>query len=182
MDAEKWKDAARKAFSKDRTVKFLVLLGICGIVLIFFSGLFGKSGSQQEPLQEETSPANAEEYRRGVEQDISRIVEAITGEEKPAVLVTLESGSRYIYAEDEKNSSGTDGEKKSEEEEKNHVILKGADGAQHALTVTEMQPEIKGVVIVSGRAGEPAVREKLTNAVRTAFNLSSAKVCVTEAG
>ena len=46
--------------------------------------------------------------------------------------------------------------------------------------MAELQPEVKGVVIVSQRAGDPAVREKLINAARTALGVPSSRVCVVE--
>ncbi len=181
MDVEKWKGLARRAFPKDRAVKLLVLLGICGIALIYLSTLLGDGREKQESPAEEASSgvrADGEE----LEKDLARIVRAVTGEQEPTVLVTLESGSRYVYAADAKENSRESGEESSGESETAHVILKDSDGAQHALTVTEIQPEVKGVVIVSRFAGDPAVREKLTNAVRTALDISSAKVCVTDTG
>lgn len=181
MDAEKWKALAGKLLSKDRAVKVLVLLGLCGIALICLSSLWGKAGREEPQRKPETS-AGAEEYGEALEQDIARVVRAITGEEDPTVLVTLESGVRSVYAEDEKTGSREEETETSGEEERTHVILKDSDGAQRALTVTEIQPEIKGVVIVSRYAGDPAIREKLTQAVRTALNVSSARVCVTDTG
>ncbi len=50
------------------------------------------------------------------------------------------------------------------------------------MPVTEIQPKIKGVVIVSRYAGDPEIREKLTEAVKTALDISSARICVTGSG
>ena len=46
------------------------------------------------------------------------------------------------------------------------------------MTVTKTQPKVKGVVVVSRMAGDPAVQEKLLTAVCTALDVSTAKVCV----
>lgn len=182
MDAEKWKAALNRFLAKDKTVKLLLILGLCGVALIFLSTLLGDRKKEEQVPAGETAKLTAEEYGRKLEEDLARIVRAVTEEETPTVLVTLESGSRYVYAVDEKAGSQREGEKKEEENETIHVILKDADGAQRALAVTEIQPEIKGVVIVSRYAGDPAIREKLTDAVKTALNLSSARVCVTDTG
>jgi len=183
MDVEKWKAAVRKAFPKDRGVKLLVILGICGIALIYLSTLFGNEKKQESaPVKEEASDS-AGEYEQRLERELARIVRAITGEEDPVVLVTLESSSRTVYAADEKtNSHQEENGQSGEEYEKTHVILKDSGGAQQALTVTEIQPKVKGVVIVSRYAGNPVAREKLTEAAKTALDISSAKVCVTDTG
>ncbi len=183
MDLEKWKKGLQKAFSREKGLKFAVALGILGIALIFLSSLF--SAAKEKKTSEPQGGAASfpqESCERDLEQELSRIVRAITGEEAPEVLVTLESGRKYVYAEDEKTNSREDSGENSGERETAHVILKNSDGGQQALTVTEIEPEIKGVVIVSRYAGDPVIREKLTNAVKTALDISSARVCVTDTG
>lgn len=183
MDVEKWKGTLRKLVSKEKGMKSLILLGICGIALIYLSTLFGSGGEKQPAAAPEASVGTANEYEKKLEQEIARIVKAITGEAEPAVMVTLKSGSRYVYAVEEKGGSRQEGSgESSEEKETAYVILKNAEGAQQALPVTEIQPRIKGVVIVSRYAGNPEIREKLTEAVKTALDISSARICVTGSG
>lgn len=183
MDVEKWRGALQRAFSKEKGMKSLILLGICGIALIYLSTLFG-SGKEKEPAPgNETAACTADEYEKKLEREIARVVSAITGETEPAVMVTLKSGSRYVYAVEEKGASRQEAAgESSEEKETAYVILKNAEGAQQALPVTEIQPRIKGVVIVSRYAGDPEIREKLTEAVKTALDISSARICVTGSG
>lgn len=177
MDIDKMKVSVQKIFSKEKSVKLLIILGICGIAMIYLSTLF----DSDEKVATETQPApqfSTADCERRLEQELSRIVSAITGEESPAVLVTLESTGETVYAADERTESS----ESRAESETSHIILKGSDGGQQALTVTEIQPNVKGVVIVSSRAGDPIVREKLTDAVKTALDISSARVCVTDSG
>lgn len=183
MDVEKWKAALQKAFPKDKAVKVLILLGICGIALIYLSSLFSGEKKQEKAPERAEQTVSVEAYEEKLEQELARIVRAITGEETPEVLVTLESGNRKVFASDEKtDSQQSETGQNTREVEKSHVILRDSNGAQQALTVTEIQPEVKGVVIVSGYAGNPVIREKLTEAVKVALDISSAKVCVTDSG
>ena len=62
--------------------------------------------------------------------------------------------------------------------ETNYIIVEDADGAQKALAVTQVQPVVKGVVIVCEGGDNPSVQQRVTDAVTTALNLSSARVCV----
>lgn len=181
MDVEKWQTALKKALPKEKRLTFLVLLGVCGIALIAVSSMFG-GGEKKEKTAGQSKISTEGNYEQTLERELVRIIRAITGEESPEVLVTLESGGRTIYAEDEKTGSQEESGRSSEEKETVHVILKGSDGAQQALAVTEIRPKVKGVVIVSSRAGDPLIREKLTEAVKTALHISSARVCVTDTG
>ena len=183
MDVEKWKTALKGVFSKDKGTNLFLLLGVCGILLIYLSTLFSSGGAEKGETGKKRTQEEAVTYEKRLEQELARIVTAITGEEDPAVMVTLKSSSRYVYAADEKEnirqeqSGGSD-----EERESNTVILKDSDGTQQALTITEIQPKVKGVVIVSRYAGNSAIREKLLAAVRTALDVSSARICVTDSG
>lgn len=183
MDVEKWKEAVKKALSKEKSTKILLVLGVCGILLIYLSTLFSSGKKQDsEPVQETVSDSAAS-YEKRLEQELSRIVSAITGEPDPAVMVTLKNGSRYIYAADEKGASQTEQDgTAAEERETKYVVLKNSQGAQQALPITEIQPKVKGVIIVSRYAGDPEVREKLTEAAKTVLDISSARICVTDSG
>ena len=57
-------------------------------------------------------------------------------------------------------------------------LVKAADGSQKPLIVTKTEPEIRGVVVVSRGGGDPKMREKIVEAVKTALDLSSTQVCV----
>ena len=90
-----------------------------------------------------------------------------------------------LYASDERytvEQPGGEGETSREERETAHILLEDAQGNQSALTITQTQPEVQGVVVVSQFAGNAAIREKLLEAVCTALHVSSAKVCVTAGG
>lgn len=178
MDVKSWKPVFQKLFSRDKGVKFLVVLGLSGIVLIYLSSLLGASAKKDtvEP-KEEANSAVQMDYEEKLEKSLAEIVCAITGEEAPTVMVTLKKGEESVYAADEKNKSDVSGG--TQEQEKAYVILKNSDGSQYALSVTEIQPEVKGVVIVSKSAEDPVIRERLVNAARTALGVSSSRVCVT---
>lgn len=166
-----------KALTGDKKLlRIVFFLGIGGILLIYLSTLFPVGSSQeQEELPEE--PAGWQEYQHRLEQDLRRVVSAVTGEENPAVMITLENAGRSVYAEDARESRQEGGK----ESQSSHVVLEDSTGAQHGLTVTQLQPEVKGVVIVCEGAGDSAVREKLVNAARTVLGVSSARVCVVDA-
>ncbi len=181
MERERWKAALRGLLDRDKTVKLIVIAGLCGVLLIFLSPLFGEGREKAEQTQPEASDSGETAEKR-LEGELVRVVRAITGEEAPTVLVTLESSRETVYAEDKSTGSRQSGEELEEEQDRTHVILKDSDGGQRGLAVTEIEPKIKGVVIVSRAAGDPAIRERLTEAVRTALGVSSARVCVTEAG
>ena len=61
-----------------------------------------------------------------------------------------------------------------------YFSVRGSDGSEQALPLTELQPVIRGVVVVCPGGGDPAVAERITQAVTTALDISSARVCVVQ--
>lgn len=50
----------------------------------------------------------------------------------------------------------------------------------HSQIVTEIFPSVKGVVVVCEGADDPAVCDRITEVVTTAFNITKRRVCVTK--
>ncbi len=170
-----WKQKLQELFQKEKALKLVVLLGICGIALIGLSSFWEAAPAQEKQAESVVQ----EDYSDRLEAELSRIVTAITGEEEPAVVVTLSDNGRSLYASDQRENTRQEDGTAFLERETSHILLEDADGNQSALTVTQTQPEIQGVVVVSALADDPAVREKLLTAVCTALGVSTARVCVT---
>lgn len=172
---------------KDKAVTIVVIVGVIGIALIYLSTFFTSSDKKDTAKPAEEVTVSAGDYEKQLEERLRGVVGAITGETEPEIMVTLSSQSRFVYATDEKSNTkdndqyaegGITATENSNENETSYIILKDADGAQYALKITEIEPEIKGVVVVSAYAENALYKEKITNAVKTALGISSAKVCV----
>ena len=157
--------------------------------MIFLSSYFPKGDKAAEPEApaETAASLTAEEYTRELEASLTQIIEGIEGAGATKVMVTIEKGVEQVYATEQKKSTQTtqdnlsgEGEKNQAKDdvETNYIIVEDADGAQKALAVTQVQPVVKGVVIVCEGGDNPSVQQRVTDAVTTALNLSSARVCV----
>jgi len=162
--------------------KWVVLLGLAGIALIFLSGFFGKDTDAQEEADSlDTETVQAENYAEELETKLSAMVDTITGQSGAQVMVTMERGSELVYATEQKKSTESSGEKRSDDTETTYIIVKKADGSQTALAVTELEPIVKGVVVVCPRGDETFIKQSIIDALTTVLNISSARVCVLSA-
>lgn len=163
-------DEKLKAFlSGEKGRRVFLFLGLLGVLLLALPVFLQSRGETAQPARAvQDFPAYG--YREELEASLTKLVCAITGETSPTVLVTLENGGRAVYAKDEQSTE--------RDSERTHVLLKSSEGGQEALTETELNPEIKGVVIVSDLAADAILREELTQAVKTALHISSNRVCV----
>lgn len=166
-----------KYLEKIKNPKFLVIIGIAGIMLIFLSSFIG--GEAQKPKDTYTE-ITAEEYREQLETDIKKIVRQITGSKRVEVIVTLESGIRYKYADIREGATTdkteNDAISTSSEHKEGYITVKTADGGEEALLVTRQMPEVRGVAIVCAGGDDPYLAEKIENTVTAALNITTHRV------
>ena len=172
-----------------RARRWILILGIAGIALLFLSGFFGQNTEKEEGTEKTVVSSDA--YAHQLEQNLLEIIRAITGEEDAQVMVTLESGAQQVYATEEKQSAGSTQEQSdnstvrsesSDDRETSYILVKGSDGSQKALSVTELSPQVRGVVVVCGNGKDPQLEQDIINAVTTALQISSTRVCVVGRG
>ena len=179
----KWSmnDMLRGALSAEKRPKLLMIVGLIGIMLIFISSLFPKS-DKKEIIAPNTA-VTAEEYRTALETQIRELVEDITGDRKASVVVTLDSGIRYSYADaTEINSSFSDSSSTSQQsssKNKSYITVQTADGGEQALVITEYMPDVRGVAIVCSGGNNEQTAEKIRGAVMAALQITSKRVYIT---
>lgn len=183
----KIKEKMSDILSKDKNKKIIVLSGLIGILLIFVSGLFKDTSGDPVKIQE--AKIDSQKYIDNLQQSIENIVCNIKGAGNSKVLITLENGTETVYATEERKnkeasedrSNGeTTRKKESNDCEKKYITVKDSEGTEHALAVTEIQPKIKGVIVVCKGGDNPIVQQRVINAITTALNISSNRVCVTK--
>lgn len=162
-----------------RQPKVLIALGLIGILLIFVSSLVPEGRAEKAEGVQEFS---AEGYRLELEKDISAMVREITGDRKAKVVITLESGIRYSYADTKEGTTTdkTESESKSAASEfkEGYITVKNADGGEEALLITAMMPEIRGVAIVCEGGDSEIIAEKIKSTVTAALSITSKRVYI----
>ena len=166
-----------KPFKKPKTV---LIIGLVGIGLIVLSSLFSSGESKKENMK--TGEMTAEEYKTILEEDIKETVTDITGSKNVSVVITLESGIKYSYADirEETLTEKKENEKESTDNEtkSGYITVKTAEGGEQALLVTTQMPKVRGVAIVCDGGDNERIAEKIQNAVMSALNISSKKVYI----
>ena len=157
---------------KGKGGKIVIILGVCGIALIFLSGLFDKEETQAVPVSQSQS---AEEYCHSLESKIAEIVGGITGSERVSVAITLDCGKQYLYADEGRSTESGGGETK----EQNYAIIRSSDGGEDGLLVTEYMPTVRGVAIVCSPVSAEC-EQRVRDAVMAALDISSKKIYVTQ--
>lgn len=89
-------------------------------------------------------------YSTEIESDLQKILSSISGCGETRVLITMENSVEYVYLDDSTTKT------------------------------KEIQPVIRGVLVVCEGGDDPVVTQTVTQAVTRALDISSAKVCVTK--
>lgn len=173
--------------SKNRT-QVIVAIGLIGLILISASSIF-KKDSKKEHISSQNQ--TIERRRERLEQNLENIISSIEGAGKSKVLVTFENSTETVYATEEKKNKEAsedkaEGEvtrkKETDDCEKKYITIKDGEGTEHALAVTELEPKVKGVVAICPGGDNPIVKQRITEAVTTALNITSKHVCVIKSG
>ncbi len=161
--------------------KGLIICGIAGILLIALPEFIPKKDTVK------TTDTSAMEFVQQMEERLGEIVGSIEGAGECRIMVTLENGVEYVYATEQKNTSDRQEDTdenynktiQRDDNEETVIIIDSGDGRE-GLLVTEIQPTVKGVVVVCQGADREEVRERIVQAVTVALNISSKRVCVTK--
>lgn len=175
---------------KSKKSSLILIIGVIGIALIMISELLPdkKSTTVNKSTNLSQNQTTASDYVSTTEQKITELLSSIEGVGKTNVFITLENGYEYVFAREEKvNTDRTqdnydDSHKKiqSRDSSETKYILIDDGNNEKALITTELEPKIKGVIVVCEGGDKTSVKQRVTDAVTTAFGISTTKVCVTK--
>ena len=154
--------AMKQWFADGNKLRWLIILGLVGILLIGLSEWMGQSPT---PKEDGMAAVTVSQIEQALEDRVTALLSRVDGVGDCYVMVTLEQSTQQVYA----SESASGGES---------VLTVATDSGPVGLLITEIQPIIKGVVVVCDGGGDAAVCERVTAAVATAFNLSTRRVCV----
>lgn len=163
--------------------KIIVIIGVIGIALIFLSVFFEKS---PEKTVSTDVKITAEEYSSGLEKKLSEQISDVVGGDVK-VMITLESGIEYVYASESKNNESevedaySNKNQKSQKEKQvqnSYITCKDENGNEVPLIVTEIMPNVKGVVVACKNGDNEVIGSAVKSLVTTALDISDSKVCV----
>lgn len=172
MPLSKWSEKLPQPLRKNG----LMLLGIAGILLICFSDLLFPSSEKTE-----AAPTTSQQQALQLQTQLEELLAQIEGTGEVSVMLTLESESEQIYAQDERtqSQSGQSGGAATNTFETSHVILNTHDG-DAPLVETTYLPQVRGVAVVCQGGEDITVVTRITEAVSVVLDLPASRICVTK--
>ena len=170
-------------FKKENILKITVIAGLAGIVLIFCSDFFG--GREKEDTFAEVSESETytvEEYRQGLCDELGNMLASIEGVGRTKIMLTIDGTVRNIYATDNDIQQRETSSDKQSNEKQSCIVIRQNDGSEKALTIGQLMPKIKGVLVVCEGGDKEEVCIKVTEAVSAALDVTKSHICVSKLG
>ncbi|WP_077367688.1 sporulation stage III protein AG [Anaerosalibacter sp. Marseille-P3206] len=184
---EKLKELSKKITDK-KYINNLLIIFIVGIIILIATSIFNdnvseKETNKRENKNEKSSTINfTEDYGQLLERRLENILSEIKGAGKVKVMITLEETSEKVPATNSNQSNEKTSEKDSQggvrdinrEDSNVEIATKGSDGS--LIVLKEIEPNVKGVIVVAEGAFDMEVKEKLYQAVKTVLGVSGNRV------
>ena len=167
-----------KSLPKEKLIKIVIIIGLIAIAGIFLSDSFLFHKSEQTSVSSEKT--DREEYESKIEKRLEQILSQIEGIGTCKVMVTLESSAQSVYTADRESSINEDKNSSSSSDSSKYVILD--DNGQQALLEKEIEPFVRGVIVVCGGADNINVKQSVIDCVSAGLGISSANISVVKGG
>lgn len=187
-DKNKFKNLLDKMNNKE-FINNLIAILIIGIIILIICSIFksGKKNNFENNIEQEENKKNNsivynEDYAEILERKLEKILSEISGVGNVSVMITLEEGKEKIPASNRTTSKEETSEKDSQggvreiirNDNTVQIITKGEDGSM--VIIKEIEPKVKGVIVVAEGANDIEVKQNLYEAVKTVLGISGNKV------
>ena len=188
-------DKVKKVLSSKETLIIAILAGI--ILIIASTSMFtGNKTNTQTPSQIVDNNSKNVDAVSGTPTDksinikeIEGIISKIVGAGKVSVMITYENGIEKVPGTDNNTSETNTVEKDAQggnravtdTKQDSKVVYEGGDTASKNVFVTkEIQPTLKGILIVASGASDVEVKANISKSAQILFNLPMHKIQVVE--
>ena len=165
----KWPEPVRKWKGALEKYKYVLLVIAVGAALLMLPTGKAPGGEEKNQVAVQTDSFDLEAFEERLEQVLSQIV----GAGKTQVVLTLDSGSRRVLAQDQDRDR--DGGLAS-----STVTVGRGSGSQEVVPLQTLAPNFRGALVVCPGGGNPQVRLKLVEAMSALTGLGSDRISICE--
>lgn len=182
-------DIGKKLIDSLGIPKLLLVLA-AGIVLIALSA-GDMSTRKKDTLKEventtDTESDTKDEYTKKLERQFESVLANASGVGRVKVMITLDTSSEKVtlsdpvYKNESVNETEADGSVKSQtnSESSPQTVFSEKDDVKDPYVVKEIEPVIKGVLVVCEGGDNDSVKKEITSAAEVLFGLESHKIKV----
>lgn len=183
--------------NRKKTVENAAIIVIIGIILIIAGGALLRRDDGEEQKKNAAGAGSAEtvnansagEGKYDIETRLESILSQIDGAGRVNVMITYVAGKEIVPAYDVKRKENETREKDggggtrdiSEHDYESSIVYEDTAGnGKKPVIIKDIQPVVRGVVVVAEGASKPEVKEDITKAVQVLMDIPIHKVQVLE--
>ena len=159
--------------NKKLEIAIYVALGLAA-VLKYVSTIIPKSPEEPKDNDVVVSEVSVS-TESGLEERLAKTLSGIKGVGRVEVMITYETTSRLVPAmstdTQQNSSSGSDGSESQTNTESSSPATISKNGGNEPIVLTEVQPLVRGVIVVAEGAEDIAVKLNLQYAVKTVLGI-----------
>lgn len=173
-------------------VKAGLIIAGAGILFILLGGLGDRTPEPQiitgsTAHWKEAVSTDIKRREEDLARELALILGHVEGVGRVEVEVTLDTGPVQVVEYDtrqevevlaEKDSGGGERQQTKETVERKVVLIRDGQGGEHPLVVKEIQPQVRGVLIVAEGAQQAVIRAELARAASRALGVPLYRVMV----
>ena len=168
---ERLRDGFRRL--TENRMNLILICAVTGIILIAASYIWDEQAEPAESVSDAGTLLSAD--TRTLEQRLSEMVSRIDGAGRSCVMVTMESTREAVYAQDLRETEDTSSSSESGRTTESGNISREQT---HILVEKQIEPQVRGVMILCEGAENPVVEQRVTEAVKTVLGIPASRICV----
>ena len=154
--------------------KYVLLVAVIGVLLLLWPG----AKTEETSLPAESGPSNGGEELAKTEAAMEEILGKISGVGRVDVMLTLQSGSELVLAEEGSLRYSGDSRTPDSYERTNQPITDSGG----VVVTQERYPQYRGALVVCDGGGSDGVRLQIISAVSALTGLGSDRIAVVKWG
>lgn len=171
-------DFFRQMFQPEnkKTLVWMITICILGVVLLYCSSHWVDQ-KESNTQAEQTIQQNNQRPEQLLEEEMERVLSQIAGAGEVEVMLTYRSTQERVPAVEQiQEETIREGEETRKEEQ--HMVLLEQDNGQTPMILTELAPQVEGVVIIAQGAGDAVVCNSLHQAAQALLQVPSHKIAI----
>lgn len=163
---------------KNFKILLLILVAVVGLVLLFGFDFKKDNNDTANNTISTNGYISTIDYCKMIESKLIDVLSAVDGAGQVSVMITVDGSPELVYANEKDQTSSTNSSGSVTTATYSSPIIVNANGSSTALVMTEILPEVKGVIVVASGAGDVATKLNLLNAVSTLLDISTNQVTI----
>lgn len=182
--------------NRKKLIENCVVIILIGIVLMIVGGSIFGGKSKKDVLEVPDKKGVVDTAGKSMETGgkdrteakLEEILSQIDGAGRVKVMITYISGKEIVPAYNIRSSQSNSSEKDSsggtrdvdENEQESSIVYEEEQGSKKPVVLKDLEPVVKGVVVVADGAGNPGVKDNIIKAVQVLTDIPLHKVQVFE--